>query len=55
MIKEILKIVYREIFSHLRKTKIYSFSLGSTSDEGHIRQLTIILKYVEKAIPVDSL
>lgn len=48
-----LRMVYREIFNRLKKAKVYSIFLDGTSDEGHFDQLTIILRYVEKATPVE--
>lgn len=50
-----VKIIENEIITRLKKLKYYSVSVDSTSDEGHIDQLTIIFRYMENYIPVKRL
>ncbi|XP_066958040.1 zinc finger MYM-type protein 1-like [Macrobrachium rosenbergii] len=43
--------VLQEIISRLKKSKCYSISLDSTPDEGHIDQLTLVIRYMEDTLP----
>lgn len=49
MAKEVLK----EISIRMQKTKYYSVSVDSTPDEGHIDQLTVVVRYLEGIRPVE--
>lgn len=55
--EEVLKIigkqVFNEIISRIKKSKYYSISLDSTADEGHIDQLSLVLRYLEESTPVE--
>ncbi|XP_066965706.1 zinc finger MYM-type protein 1-like [Macrobrachium rosenbergii] len=43
--------VQQEIISRIKKSKYYSFSPDSIPDEGHIDQLTIVIRYMEDTMP----
>ena len=45
--------VLSEIIARIKKSKYYSISLDSTSDESHIDQLTLIFRYMEQTKPVE--
>lgn len=45
--------VLLEISSRIKKSRYYSISLDSTPDEGHIDQLTLVFRYMEKTNPVE--
>lgn len=45
--------VLLEITSRIKKSRYYSISLDSTPDEGHIDQLTLVFRYMEKTNPVE--
>ena len=45
--------VLNEIISCTKLSKYYSVSLDSMPDEGHIDQLTLILRYMEHDTPVE--
>jgi len=47
------KRVLSEIVSRIKESRYYSISLDSTPDEGHIDQLTLVFRYMEKAFPVE--
>ncbi|XP_051165718.1 uncharacterized protein LOC127284365 [Leptopilina boulardi] len=47
------KEVLREIVSRIKKAKYYSVSVDSTVDEGHIDQLTVVIRYMENLNPVE--
>jgi hypothetical protein len=47
------KRVLSEITSRIKESRYYSISLDSTPDEGHIDQLTLVFRYMEKANPVE--
>lgn len=53
LIEEIGKAVFQEIIQRIKKVKVYSVSLDGTPDGGHVDQLTITLRYIEGAIPVE--
>ena len=53
LIEKIGSLVYDEIIRRVKKAKFYSVSLDGTSDEGHMDQLTIILRYVDGYPPVE--
>jgi len=45
--------VLNEIISRIKLSKYYSVSLDSTTDEGHVDQLTLIFRYMEHDTPVE--
>ena len=45
--------VLSEIIARIKKSKYYSISLDSTSDESHIDQLTLIFRYMEQSLLKD--
>lgn len=45
--------VLNEILSRIKLSKYFSISLDSTSDEGHIDQLTLVFRYIEGDTPVE--
>ena len=45
--------VLAEIVSRIKKSKYYSLSMDSTTDEGHLDQLTLTFRYMEKGSPVE--
>ncbi|XP_042204329.1 uncharacterized protein LOC121854007 [Homarus americanus] len=45
--------VLNEIISRIKLSKYYSISLDSTPDEGHIDELTLIIRYMEHDTPVE--
>ncbi|XP_065651225.1 uncharacterized protein LOC136079417 [Hydra vulgaris] len=45
--------VLNEIISRIKLSKYFSISLDLTPDEGHIDQLTLIFRYIEKDTPVE--
>ncbi|XP_065675880.1 uncharacterized protein LOC136092089 [Hydra vulgaris] len=45
--------VLNEIISRIKLSKYFSISLDSTPDEGHIDQLTLVFRYIEKDTPVE--
>lgn len=45
--------VLTEIITRIKSTKYFSISVDSTPDEGHIDQLTIVIRYMEDLIPVE--
>ena len=45
--------VLHEIISRIKRSKYYSVSIDSTADEGHIDQLTLIFRYMERDTPVE--
>ncbi|XP_043483534.1 uncharacterized protein LOC122511996 [Leptopilina heterotoma] len=47
------KEVLREIVARIKIAKYYSISVDSTADEGHIDQLTVVIRYVENLNPVE--
>ncbi|XP_042236882.1 zinc finger MYM-type protein 1-like [Homarus americanus] len=47
--------VLNEIISRIKLSKYYSISLDSTPDEGHIDELTLIIRYMEHDTPVERL
>ena len=47
------KRVFDEIISRIKKSRYYSISLDSTPDEGHVDQLTLICRFIERDIPVE--
>jgi hypothetical protein len=47
------KRVLFEITSRIKESRYYSISLDSTPDEGHIDQLTLVFRYMEKTNPVE--
>ncbi|KAE9541313.1 hypothetical protein AGLY_004558 [Aphis glycines] len=47
------KDVLGEIITRIKKSKYYSVSVDSTSDEAHIDQLTIVVLYMETMNPVE--
>jgi hypothetical protein len=47
------KRVLFEITSRIKESRYYSISLDSTPDEGHVDQLTLVFRYMEKANPVE--
>lgn len=53
LIDEIGNMIFCEIVSRIKKSKIYSISLDGTRDKSHIDQLTIIFRYIEGQFPVE--
>lgn len=47
------KRVLSEITSRIKESRYYSISLDSTPGEGHVDQLTLVFRYMEKANPVE--
>lgn len=47
------KQVKDEIISRVKRSKYYSVSLDSTTDESHVDQLTLVLRYIENDTPVE--
>lgn len=47
------KHVREDIISRIKKSKYFSISLDSTSDEGHVDQLTLTFRYMEHHIPIE--
>jgi hypothetical protein len=45
--------VLKEIIARVKLSKYYSISLDSTPDEGHVDQLTLVLRYMESGGPVE--
>lgn len=45
--------VLSEITSRIKESRYYSISLDSTPDEGHVDQLTLVFRYMEKSNPVE--
>ncbi|XP_065668020.1 52 kDa repressor of the inhibitor of the protein kinase-like [Hydra vulgaris] len=45
--------VLNEIISRIKLCKCFSISLDSTPDEGHIDQLTLVFRYIEKDTPAE--
>ncbi|XP_042209606.1 zinc finger MYM-type protein 1-like [Homarus americanus] len=45
--------VLNEIISRIKLSKYYSISLDSTPDEGHIDELTLIIRFMEHDTPVE--
>lgn len=53
LIEIMAKEVLAEICTRMKKAKYYSVSVDSTPDEGHIDQLTIVVRYMEGIHPVE--
>lgn len=47
------KKVKDEIISRVKRSKYYSISLDSTTDESHVDQLTLVLRYIENNAPAE--
>ena len=47
------KQILGEIITRVKRSKYYSVSLDSTSDESYINQLTLVLRYMEDDGPVE--
>ncbi|XP_068235678.1 zinc finger MYM-type protein 1-like [Palaemon carinicauda] len=45
--------VLNEIISRIKLSKYYSISFDSTPNEGHVDQLSLILRYMEHDTPVE--
>jgi hypothetical protein len=53
LVSQMGKSVLNEIISRIKKSKYFSFSLDSTTDEGHVDQLTLTFRYIESTMPVE--
>lgn len=46
--------VFNTIVSRIKKSNYYSIPIDSTTDEGHVDQLTIVFRFVEGPNPVEK-
>ncbi|XP_050535007.1 uncharacterized protein LOC126902026 [Daktulosphaira vitifoliae] len=53
LIEIMVNNVLNEIISRIKLSKYFSISLDSTPDEGHIDQLTLVFRYLERDTPVE--
>lgn len=53
IVELISKKVFNEIITQIKQSKYYSISLDSAPDNGHVEQLTLILRYLKDYNPVE--
>lgn len=53
LVEQMGQHVLLEITTRIKESRYYSISLDSTPDEGHVDQLTLVFRYMEKGNPVE--